>query len=186
MSMISRRVGHVELPLRVRLPRLMPSVQRSMSEVHPKLLATLRSLVTGNAPWPLFLYGNVGAGKTLAALCLADVMRTAVYHTVEDLCSRILELRDDHAAVRETWEMIAGKNLAILDELGTRQNVSDYHYATVKRFADARELHAGRVAIYISNLSHAELTKLYDSRIVSRLICGTRFELKGRDRRVFQ
>ena len=76
------------------------------------------------------------------------------------------------------------KELAILDELGTRNRVTDIEYSVVKRFADLREQQNARAAIYISNLAPGEIgSNLYDGRIVSRLTCGTWFELKGNDRR---
>jgi len=154
-----------------------------MAQVDPELVGVFRRLVAGEDPWPLFLHGPVGAGKTLAALSLADVTRTAAYFTADGLCKTAHELRDEPVMLRGLWDAIEVKDLIILDELGLRSNVSDACYETIKRVADLREMHAGRVGIFISNLDANQLARVFDDRLGSRLFCGTHFELKGRDRR---
>ena len=73
--------------------------------------------------------------------------------------------------------------LAALDELASRQNVSDVHYQSVLRFTSARDERPGRVAVYVSNVEPGVIGKIYDDRIASRLLCGTVFKLAGHDRR---
>src|SRR5436309_2297801 len=55
-------------PHRTHLMRL----HREMSAIAPGLRDAIRELVSGEAPWPLFLHGDVGAGKSCAALCVLD------------------------------------------------------------------------------------------------------------------
>ncbi len=153
-----------------------------MDLVKPDLRDTLRNLATGNLPWPLFLWGPSGGGKTSAALALADFADTACYWTADDLADQVMAGTPGETA--ETWELIAKKDLAILDEIGERRNIGDLAYRVAKKFADLRETQAGRVAIYISNVSPAELQSLFDDRIASRLLCGTVHKLEDRDRRV--
>jgi DNA replication protein DnaC len=137
----------------------------------------LRRLVTGKARWPLYLHGPAGSGKTLAALCLCDVTIQAVYQTVEQISDVVFQPGE------WIWRAARERELCVLDELGARQNVTDPHYQAVKKFADARELYANRVAVYISNLRPKELVKVYDDRIASRMLCGELFCLEGEDRR---
>lgn len=170
------------LPLVRHNRRLLAHAQREMAMVDSALVDTFRRLAEGLAPWPLLLYGPVGSGKTCAALSLCDVARTACYWTVDRLCSSIMQ--SDPEDVRDIWNAIETKDLAVLDELGTRDRISDLHYSAVKDFADARELNAGRRAIYISNASPKKLASLYDDRIISRILCGTKLELGGRDLRI--
>ena len=92
-------------------------------------------------------------------------------------------MRETPVEIQGEFQRIAEKDLAVLDELGQRATVGDLHYSAVKKFADARELHAGRVAVYISNLGPKGFAALYDDRISSRVLCGSRYELKGRNRR---
>ncbi len=159
----------------------MPAFDRSLSMVQPQLLDVLDRLVAGNLNWPLLIYGSVGRGKTAAALSLCDVMPTACYWTAEGLASFVLG--HDQAEVENEFKVIGQKQLAVLDELGARANAGDLGRSTVQRFADAREMFGGRVAIYCSNLAPAELAQVYDDRIASRLTCGTIFKLDGQDRR---
>ena len=161
--------------------RLLVKTHRRMSLVEPELVKLFRQLVSGRVSWPLYLHGATGTGKSLGALSLCDFARTATFWTVDGLCD--FTMGNEPAAVSAMWEEIAEKDLAVLDELGTRQQVGDLHYSVVKRFADERELHADRAAIYISNLSPEDFQKIYDDRISSRALCGTTFELKGNDRR---
>jgi len=149
-----------------------------MKMVNESLVQVFRDLVAGKERWPLFLHGPVGTGKTSAALCLADWCDTATIVTPDRLCD--ITKRDN---AETEWDFIARKELAILDELGTR-TVNEFHYSVVKRFLDEREEHAGRVGIYISNIKPSDVSTLYDDRIASRLLCGTRVELSGKDRRV--
>lgn len=160
--------------------RILPGLHRQMGKVDPYLVATFRRLVVGATPWPLFIHGGVGTGKTLAALSLADFSTTACYWTVETLCDDIMD-RETHSGAG--WDLIAQRDLAILDELGERTNVGDLQYTTVKKFLDQREQKSGRVGIYISNLTPDELVQMFDRRIVSRLTAGTTVKLTGEDQR---
>lgn len=85
--------------------------------------------------------------------------------------------------IHDIWADVETKELAVLDEFGTRGTVGDLHYNVVKRFADLREQHRFGVAVYVSNLSPKDIPGLYDGRIASRVSCGTVFCLKGEDRR---
>ncbi|MBL8825374.1 MAG: hypothetical protein JNM18_00215 [Planctomycetaceae bacterium] len=159
----------------------MPTVERSLRLVNPALLDVLYRLVSGRLDWPLLIHGNVGRGKTAAALALCDIMPTACYWTAETLGSFVLG--HEPAEVENEFRVIGEKSLGILDELGARANAGDLGRSVVQRFADAREMQAGRVAVYISNLTPAELARVLDDRIVSRIACGTIFRLDGNDRR---
>lgn len=160
--------------------RLVAGCPRLMGKVDPKLVDVFRGLISGQKPWPLFLHGGVGAGKTLAALSLADFSATACYSTLDGLCGDIMQ-DDWHPA---EWERIGKKDLAILDEIGERSKVGDLAYTTLKRHLDEREQASGRIGIYISNCTSDQLCGLFDKRIVSRLLAGTVFHLDGDDRRV--
>lgn len=79
------------------------------------------------------------------------------------------------------WERIATAPLVVLDEIGCREKVTDAHYEIVKRAIDLRW---GKPLVAISNIDLAELSPIYDDRIVSRLGAGTIFELNAADRRL--
>jgi hypothetical protein len=79
------------------------------------------------------------------------------------------------------WSKFNNANLAIVDEVGTRSNPSDFETDCLR---DILEHRIGRPLIVISNLSLDELAKLYDDRIPSRLAGGTIHKLVGSDRRL--
>lgn len=158
--------------------RILPQLDREINLLNSDTLMLFRALAAGGAKWPLYLFGPVGTGKTRAALCFADRAESCYYATADSLADLIVRGDADPLF----WEMLAAKELAILDELGCRQNVSDLHYCAVKRFLDVREL-AGNRMILLSNISPPELQQLYDDRLCSRILQGTWYELDGPDRR---
>lgn len=155
--------------------RLRKRHPRQLELVDPALLAILREVAHGRSPWPLFLHGNPGTGKTCAGLALADRVRRACYMDCEEAADAIV--RQD----APTWDAIRDCDLAILDELATRATIGDLHYQAVKRFCDLR---AHAPALYISNVGPDGLARAYDERIASRVLCGTWHHLAGPDRRI--
>ena len=166
------------LPKRMDDPyRALPNLDRTEELINLKLLSLLRALRAGLAPWPLYLYGDVGTGKTRAVLWLCDIVQLGRYWTVS-------ELMDAMVAKDPPWEWPISPALQILDEIGLHDTNADrrgnFEYDAVKRFQDWRE---DRPAVYVGNEPLAIMTDLYDRRIKSRLGVGTVFELKGPDRR---
>jgi len=156
--------------------RAEPWVYRSLSGVNRRLQDTLGQLVSGLAPWPLYLYGPVGSGKTCAALAMCDASQEALYVTVREMADCTMNKSADLL-----WELVRTHDLAVLDEIGTRS--SDLYYGIVEQFAETRKRH-GRLAIYVSNLPPTGLKKAFDDRIADRLLCGTIFHLDSQSRRM--
>jgi hypothetical protein len=164
----------------------------------PQILqAAIRSLVRGEAPWPLFLSGSIGTGKTCAGLCLVDHC-DGEYFTVSSLCTLDIEAMkgiltwkcltgvspqagDGLVGVERLWAWLASKKLIVLDELGCREKVTDHHYDCVKRMLDER---LGRPLVLIANVPLDGIERLYDDRVASRMAAGTVVRLDGDDRRV--
>ena len=144
-------------------------------EIRPELRAVFSDLVRGQRPWPLFLFGDAGVGKSRAALALCDHVPGSYYLTIEQVCTEVLERTDG-----VTWRYLPGHSLVACDELATRKTAGDLEYTTLKRIADVRE---DLPAIYISNVMPGELIEVYDERLGSRLLCGTIYRLVDRDRR---
>lgn len=155
---------------------MLKEIPRRLNLVDPELRKIFRGLVSGEFRWPLYLWGSVGTGKTLAALCLCDHIPDSRYLTVEALADAVVSQDTTE------WRNLLVSRLVVMDELGARQKDSDLHYKAIQKLADIRERRR-RVAVYVSNLSAEQLAALYDDRIASRLSCGTVWQLKGDDRR---
>jgi len=172
-------------------PKVLPRTRRSLTGIDPPLREAIRALVGGQIPWPLFLQGPAGCGKTCACLCLLD-HAGGEYWTTVSWCEQLndaafgrLIARGEGGSVTvwptQLWAKVQRAPLVVLDELGTRDIVTAAHYDAVKRVIDERE---GMPLVVISNLDLERVGKLYDDRIVSRLGAGTIVELRGRDRRI--
>jgi DNA replication protein DnaC len=155
---------------------LLPSVAREPELVDPELWQRFADLVNGKRPWPLLLHGGAGRGKTCASLALCDVAATAVFVTTNSL---IRDMIDGNEVA--LFDRIRSKDVAIMDEFGSREKITEIEKRAIMEFGDARC--QGAPTVYVSNLSPDELRKHYDSRIYSRIANGTWFELKGKDRR---
>lgn len=170
----------------------MPQVNRSIAEIAGNVRGAIRSCLTGETPWPLFLFGKPGTGKTCAALCLLDITQ-GEYFTVGDLCEKLNQssmgrLEWSNAGHGGTlWPeqfrkvYLEKTPLLVLDELGLRDTVSDAHYEAVYRCV---ELRTRRPFVVISNHGLERMEKIYDARTVSRLGAGTIVEVTGKDRRL--
>jgi DNA replication protein DnaC len=160
---------------------------RDRDLIEPSLRAAIRACVEGTQPWPLAILGEAGSGKTCAGLCVIDHYG-GWYVTLPELCELVIGAQQGtltwpsghKRTVHEIWGDWRVANVTVLDEVGTRTNVSDHHYEVFKRALDVRE---GRPAVVISNLTMSELATCYDNRIASRLSAGTVHTCSG-DRRM--
>lgn len=164
-----------------------PNKPRDLILINPICREGIRACAEGRAPWPLFLTGEAGAGKTCAALCLID-WYGGWFLTLADLCElhreaqlQVLCWSSGYARtgyeVQRDWR---DANLTVLDELAMRETPSDFHTETLHRALDARE---GKPAVYISNLNIKAVDGVYGDRIASRLSSGTTITFVG-DRRI--
>jgi chromosomal replication initiation ATPase DnaA len=164
---------------------------RKLSEIDPKARERILDCMHGNASWPLVMVGPAGVGKTCAAAAVLDLgarMRgMRIYKTAQVACEDlILAGKGEYCpgqypvSVGQYWRDWNGALVTCMDELGSKQTVSDHHYETVKRAIDERY---GKPAIFISNLSITQLAAVYDDRIASRLSAGTVLAFSGKDRR---
>lgn len=172
-------------------PVFLPRVPRSLAGIDPGLRATIRSLIVGEQPWPLFLNGPAGCGKTCAALCMLDYA-TGEYFTAAGLCATLIQAQQGQLSWSHegrngplwpamVWKRVATAMLVVFDEIGARERVSDYHYETVQQLLDER---GGLPLVCISNLDEQGIARIYDDRILSRLASGTVVRLDAKDRRI--
>ncbi|TPV94837.1 MAG: hypothetical protein B7733_12945 [Myxococcales bacterium FL481] len=135
--------------------------------------------------------GAAGTGKTCAALCVLDWAACGrKYWTMAELCTELISVQAgerEYGQVTDSprwwWERYAERGLVCIDEIGARENVSDFHYETLKRAMDSRE---GKPVVLISNEPIDRLARIYDDRVASRMAGGTVIEFGGPDQRLTQ
>lgn len=155
------------------------------------LRCQIRGCINGELPWPLFVHGPAGTGKTCAGLCVMD-FGGGSYHTASSLCLLLIrsqqgrldwsyEGRGGPIPPEELWVRMGHEPFVILDDLASKDRVTDHHYEVVKTLLDVRQ---SKPLMVTSNLALPEIEKVYDDRIASRLAAGTVVRLEGNDRRL--
>lgn len=174
-------------------PRVLPNRPRVRGQIDRQLAEAIKRCVTGEAPWPLLIVGNVGTGKTCAALYLCDrTMGSDRYVTRMELADEFGRMRRGELRVYGThsdkligyleWRRVVELlDLLVIDEIDSRDRVSDNDYDAIKIMLDIRW---GLPTIYIANLTLPDIARVYDERIASRLAEGTVVMVNGDDRRI--
>lgn len=177
---------------------------REISMIDPTLRSVIRSLVKGEIPWPLFLTGLPGRGKTAAVLCLADYVENAAYFRFPSLLKSFLwasqpggvmihrQRWQEHSREPLTWytetrderglfAYLTTVPLLVIDDVGTRSSYTDAQFDNFYEVVDDRKR---KPTVIASNLSLDDLGIVFDDRIKSRISRGTLFTLQGNDRRL--
>lgn len=184
-------------PLKLTRPRearrrlYLPELGIDRKAIAPDLAAGMNAVLTGESAWPLVLLGGVGVGKTYAALALLDAIGGGCrYFTLSDMCSDLIAAGNselyrggERITVSAFWHDWRGSVCVVVDEVGARDQVSDFQRETLQRAIDQRERIRGP-AVFVGNLDLPRLAQLYDDRIASRLAAGTVLSVEGPDRRV--
>jgi DNA replication protein DnaC len=171
--------------------RYRPEIERSIDEIPQALRVEIRAVISGEKPWPLFMCGSLGTGKTCAALCLLDYAG-GDYYTVPGLCAKLNQSREGHLEwsheghggrifPEQFWNRFRMASLIVLDEIGLRERASEAQYEAVYTAIEER---AFKPLVVCSNLGAGDIERIYDGRIFSRLTRGTVVEIKGPDRRL--
>lgn len=175
------------------------------SECDAKTVSAVR-YHTGESK-PVYLWGPPGAGKTAIAgsVCIEEAKRVAaakqvapeivgagMWMSAVQIISLIRRARFDKGVVLpgatqevsegHLWDRFGRKQLLVVDDIGVG-GAGETDYEILWRLADIRQR---LPTIYTSNFSPAQILERYDSRIQSRLCCGTVIELRGKDRRLAQ
>ncbi len=137
----------------------------------------------------IYLYGEVGTGKTYA---MAALIRQSIYEGYE--CERInfdsfcVKIRSTFApaAKETTWELtqkLKDIDKLFIDDLGLRSEMeSQFVYSTFYDLLNNRQ--ERMLPTYISsNKTIEQLGQTFDARIASRLRTALVIEIKGEDRR---
>jgi len=171
----------------------MPAKRRDHDLISEVVQKTIRDLIHGRRPWPLLLQGGAGSGKTCAAMVLVDRSGASIYVKMIDLSTAISDAQFGRIpflkyggqrtrSEAELWEGWIACNVAVLDEIGSREKVSGHAYDVLLEAVNLR-IDAERPLVVITNLNQKALAAVYDDRLASRLNSGTILELSGDRRR---
>ncbi len=136
----------------------------------------------------LFLFGDVGVGKTFLCNCIAGELIASGHSVVYSTADRLFQMLADHALGRRTaseadYESIFDCDLLIIDDLGTELpnalTLSQFFVCLNERIQHEKS------TLISSNLDLQKISETYSERIFSRITsCFTLLHLFGNDIRV--
>lgn len=123
----------------------------------------------------LLFTGTTGVGKTFLSSCIAnEILKkgyTVLYQTAPILLDSIFEYKYNSKSSNSKmlYDNFFNVNLLIIDDLGT-ENLTAAKFAELFTILNSRLITPKTKTIISTNLSLEDLSKNYDSRILSRLI----------------
>lgn len=203
-------------PLQVRKEpeiRARPDIARTLSEVPDDLRAKIRGLVSGKLPWPLYLFGEAGLGKTCASLVMLDHMGADALGVRLTSCSEPLKPwlagfidvrsiagikinadkgryrwgdKDGDEVVR--WDrlmrVVFRRPLVVFEEIGVGREAADFRLDALLEVLEQRANNPVRPFVVTSNIKPSEVATIYDDRVADRILCGTVHKMEGASRRM--
>lgn len=164
----------------------------------------------GHSPWPLYLWGRPGTGKTSAALVVLDhcgqkekendppsAIRDWMYGYAEVRSLAGIKIRADHGSGFEyfgcspkdsTWQRLldhwSAAPATVLDEIGIGRETGDFKLDVLIEVLNTRCGDPVRPLIVTGNVQPKQMSSVCDDRVADRILCGTVFELSGESRRM--
>ncbi len=122
----------------------------------------------------LLFTGSTGIGKTYISSSIANEMikrgHTVLYQTSPVLLDSIFSYKyGNDSSSKELYNSLFNVNLLIIDDLGT-ENLTAAKFTEIFTILNARLLNTNTKTIISTNFSLDELSKMYDTRILSRII----------------
>lgn len=171
--------------------RPMPDIPRIRDRIPAPLFDAISSCCAAKSPWPLFIHGNPGCGKTCAVLYLRDrhagcdsrphfAQAVRFVGDCRDVKLGRFQFVGTHGeytpSESDWWDYVSRFTLFVLDDLGALSKATEHAAESILRLLDVR--YAKPTAI-TSNLALSEIARVYDPRIASRLADGTVVNLSG-------
>ncbi|MGN8780575.1 ATP-binding protein [Acidaminococcus fermentans] len=110
----------------------------------------------------LLFYGDVGTGKTYAAVCVANAVMEQGYSCIITSVPRLVQALDGNREKVEFLDSVNRAELLILDDLGT-ERASEYMNEQVYTVIDGR-YRTGKPLIVTTNLALADMVECRDGR----------------------
>lgn len=123
----------------------------------------------------LLFTGTTGVGKTFLSSCIAnEILKkgyTVLYQTAPILLDSIFDYKYNSKSsdAKSLYDNFFNVNLLIIDDLGT-ENLTAAKFAELFTILNSRLITPNTKTIISTNLTLEDLSKSYDSRILSRLI----------------
>ena len=143
-----------------------------------KIISISKSFINNfenNTEKNLLFTGTTGVGKTFLSSCIAnEILKkgyTVLYQTAPILLDSIFEYKYNSKDIdsKALYDNFFNVNLLIIDDLGT-ENLTAAKFAELFTILNSRLITKNTKTIISTNLSLEDLSKNYDSRILSRLI----------------
>ncbi len=156
----------------------LPDKEREAKTVPAYARDPILRCCVGTLPWPLFLCGEAGAGKTCTVLVMIDCYG-GIFTRFPQWCENVRDAESGNLRSTvsgytisrdELWERWERTNFAVMDEIGLRDRATDFQGEVLLRAMDLRE---ARPTVFISNRDLTGIHNSYDDRIASRLAGGT-------------
>lgn len=152
---------------------------RSPKKIMSRILEQCRDYAQRFGPesGSLLFFGRTGLGKTHLSLAIAGAVAAkgaAVLYspvqTIVDRYERVRFDRDPSAEDRDFVAMAPRCDLLVIDDLGSEFSTA-FSQSVLYNLLNER-MNAGLPMVLSTNLSVDELSKAYNERIVSRILCG--------------
>lgn len=133
----------------------------------------------------LYIYGDVGVGKTYLAIAVAKHIskNNFCFTKINDILRNI---RGCENAIEESKKIdfYVKKRHLIIDDIGV-EKLTEYAYSIIYEIIDKRCIYNPEAIIITSNLDILSLKNKFDKRIASRIIelCSI-LEITGKDKRL--
>ncbi|MDR1673909.1 MAG: ATP-binding protein [Oscillospiraceae bacterium] len=131
----------------------------------------------------ILMIGQTGLGKTLLSLAIAKAVSEKGFNVLYDSASNYLRrIEKEHfgrITDTDTLETLLEADLIILDDLGAEFSTS-FYVSAVYNIINTR-LNREKPTIISTNLTPRELEKIYDSKIISRLLSFGYLKFMGED-----
>ena len=121
----------------------------------------------------LLFTGTAGTGKTYLSSCIANELMnqgySVLYQISPVLLDNVMSYKYDNHSSKELYENLFDVNLLVIDDLGI-ENASGAKFTEIFTILNTRMLKPNTKTIISTNFTLKELSKIYDTRIMSRLI----------------
>ncbi len=119
--------------------------------------------------------GTAGTGKTFMSGAIANELlkngHTVLYQTAPLLLDNLFEYKYGNSSKlsKDLYNSLFDVDLLIIDDLGT-ENQTSAKFAELFSIINSRMLNPNTKTVISTNLNLKQLAKLYDDRIISRII----------------